>query len=284
MRNASAPAGLVITVLQQRLAKDPQNQQLWKQLDQEKKASQKVRSLGSRSWFSFDWNLCHMKLMVKALRSCPAEVKEQDNSSRSVDLVIPSVATPQEAEAARRAAAQAAAKAKADHLISAATEQITSAIASLVKSSPILLQAEAEAEAARREAEADAEEARKCWALRGETPLDVARRWGKTEVVQILEAAVSRLQRWETSSQLPGAPSRPQSADAKRRSTQLGVVGRRICKKRESSFRMTRVCRTSTVFASKVGEAQPPGHWDPMGRAVWVKPRPAVVRWMKQLS
>eukprot|EP00438_Fugacium_kawagutii_P007858 Skav210123 [mRNA] locus=scaffold2194:202880:206551:+ [translate_table: standard] len=66
-----------------------------------------------------------------------------------------------EAEAARHAAAQAAAKAKAkaDHFTSAAAAQITTAFALLVKSSPAISQADAEA--ARREAEADAEEARK---------------------------------------------------------------------------------------------------------------------------
>lgn len=49
MRNASAPAGLMLKVLQQRLARHPKNQELQKQLDEEEKASQKVRSLGS--WF-----------------------------------------------------------------------------------------------------------------------------------------------------------------------------------------------------------------------------------------
>eukprot|EP00438_Fugacium_kawagutii_P007852 Skav210117 [mRNA] locus=scaffold2194:97997:101519:+ [translate_table: standard] len=75
-----------------------------------------------------------------------------------------------EAEAARRAAAQAAANAtaKAVHCMSAATAQITSLL--LVKSSPIILQAEEEAEAAaRHEAEADTKFARKCWALRSES-------------------------------------------------------------------------------------------------------------------
>eukprot|EP00438_Fugacium_kawagutii_P007045 Skav220574 [mRNA] locus=scaffold145:146620:152958:- [translate_table: standard] len=37
-----------------------------------------------------------------------------------------------------------------------------------------------------------------------QTPLDLAIIFGHSEVAQILEAAVSRLQRWETSSQLLG--------------------------------------------------------------------------------
>eukprot|EP00438_Fugacium_kawagutii_P007047 Skav220576 [mRNA] locus=scaffold145:166982:171041:- [translate_table: standard] len=76
---------------------------------------------------------------------------------------MPSVATPQEAEAARRAAAQAAAKAeaKADHFMSSATAQITPLL--LVKSSPVILQLEADA--ARREAEADAAAAARCGSI-----------------------------------------------------------------------------------------------------------------------
>eukprot|EP00438_Fugacium_kawagutii_P007055 Skav220584 [mRNA] locus=scaffold145:302866:304347:- [translate_table: standard] len=49
MRNASAPAGLIITVLQQRLAKGPENQELRKQLDEEKKASQKEAEAARRA-------------------------------------------------------------------------------------------------------------------------------------------------------------------------------------------------------------------------------------------
>eukprot|EP00438_Fugacium_kawagutii_P007845 Skav210110 [mRNA] locus=scaffold2194:49886:55791:+ [translate_table: standard] len=108
---------------------------------------------------SLDWNRCHTKLMVKALRTCPAK----------------------EAEAARRAATH---KAKADHFMSAASAQITTVMTLLVKASPRISQADAEA--ARHAADPDAAAAEDCLALRGETPLHFAAHRGHAAVAQLL--------------------------------------------------------------------------------------------------